>query len=68
LALSGFEAPPFDSHSEHHFIGQHVPRSATLANTLGQPLDGTTTFAVTVATERVEQTANDPVLVAALGA
>ena len=36
--------------------------------TLERDLEGATTFAVTVETERVEQSVNDPVLVAAIGA
>lgn len=36
--------------------------------TLERDLEGATTFAVTVETERVEQSINDPVLVAAIGA
>ncbi|MGH2385608.1 MAG: anti-sigma factor, partial [Candidatus Limnocylindria bacterium] len=35
---------------------------------LERDLDDATTFAVTVETERVEQSVNDPVMVAALGA
>ena len=36
--------------------------------TLERDLDGVTTFAVTVETERVEQSANDPVIVSSIGA
>ena len=36
--------------------------------TLERPIDDATTFAVTVETERVEQSVNDPVMVASLGA
>jgi hypothetical protein len=36
--------------------------------TLERDLEGVTTFAVTVETERVEQSANDPVIVSAIGA
>jgi Anti-sigma-K factor rskA len=36
--------------------------------TLERPIDDAVTFAVTVETERVEQSQNDPVMVAAIGA